>query len=90
MEATIGTTIDVKLPRSKAAPASVNLGVPLLQSGTRDPMTKQLRKLVNRYVTEAPDLAPAKPPKSERGKKSRPLPKRAATGWFRRPRAVSS
>jgi pilus assembly protein CpaE len=90
MEATIGTTIDVKLPRSKAATASVNLGVPLLQSGTRDPMTKQLRKLVNHFVMAAPDLAPAKPPKSERGKKSRPLPKRAASGWFRRPRAVSS
>jgi len=91
MEATIGTTIDVKLPRSKAAPASVNLGVPLLQSGTRDAMTKQLRKLVDSFVTTtAPDLAPAKPPKPDSGKKSRPLPRRAASGWFRRPRAVSS
>ena len=91
IEATIGTTIDVKLPRSKAAPASANLGVPLLQSGTRDAMTKQLRKLVDSFVTTtAPDLAPAKPPKPDRGKKSRPLPKRAASGWFRRPRAASS
>jgi pilus assembly protein CpaE len=91
MEATIGTTIDVKLPRSKAATASVNLGVPLLQSGTRDAMTKQLRKLVNCIVTTtAPDLAPGKTPRSDSGKKSRPLPKRAASGWFRRPRAVSS
>ena len=38
------------LPRSKAVPASVNLGVLLLQSGTRDTMTKQLRRLVGRFV----------------------------------------
>ena len=67
MEATIGTTIDVMLPRSKAAPASVNLGVPLLQSGTRDAMTKQLRRLVNRFVTAASDLAPAKPAEARSG-----------------------
>ncbi|WP_129788419.1 AAA family ATPase [Promicromonospora panici] len=49
-EATLGTGVDLLLPRSKAIPASVNLGVPLLQSGVRDPMTKQLRTLVGRYT----------------------------------------
>ena len=39
VEATLGTAVDLALPRSKAAPASVNQGVPLLQSGVRDPMT---------------------------------------------------
>ena len=45
-EATIGSPINVVLPRSKATPRSVNQGVPLLQSGARDPMTKELRRLV--------------------------------------------
>ena len=49
-QATIGTAIDVVLPRSKATPRSVNQGVPLLQSGVRDPMTKQLRGLVDRFA----------------------------------------
>jgi pilus assembly protein CpaE len=53
VEATIGTTVDVRLPRSKAVPSSVNQGVPLLQSGVRDPMTNELRRLVARYVPEA-------------------------------------
>ncbi|MDV7999867.1 CpaE family protein [Rhodococcus sp. IEGM 1408] len=53
VEATIGTGVDLVLPRSKAAPVSVNQGIPLLQSDTRDQMTKQLRKLVDRF-TPAP------------------------------------
>ena len=53
VEATLGTAVDLALPRSKAAPASVNQGVPMLQSGVRDPMTAELRRLVARF---APDL----------------------------------
>ena len=34
VETTIGTGVDVVLPRSKAVPASTNQGVPLLQSGS--------------------------------------------------------
>lgn len=49
VEATIGTSVDLSLPRSKAVPASVNRGVPLLQTSGRDPMTKQLRRLVERF-----------------------------------------
>ncbi|MFI8589909.1 CpaE family protein [Dietzia maris] len=52
-EATIGAGVDLVLPRSKAVPVSVNQGLPLLQSDTRDPMTKQLRKLVDQF-TPAP------------------------------------
>ena len=37
VETTIGTGVDVVLPRSKAVPASTNQGVPLLQSGTARP-----------------------------------------------------
>ena len=50
VEATIGTSVNLILPRSRAAAASVNQGVPLLQSDVRDPMTKQLRKLVSAYA----------------------------------------
>lgn len=53
VEATIGTGVDLVLPRSKAVPVSVNQGVPLLQSDGRDAMAKQLRKLVDRF-TPAP------------------------------------
>jgi pilus assembly protein CpaE len=50
VEATIGTRIDTRLPRSKAAQTSVNQGMPLLQSGARDPMSKALRSLVSQFA----------------------------------------
>jgi pilus assembly protein CpaE len=50
VETTIGTGVDVVLPRSKAVPASTNQGVPLLQSGRRDPMAKELQRLVARFA----------------------------------------
>ncbi len=87
IEATIGAPVDLMLPRSKAAPASVNLGVPLLQSGTRDPMTKQLRALVGRF---APGAIPDKKVTPLPGKHAKtPVPRRAASGWFRRPRQAA-
>jgi pilus assembly protein CpaE len=90
IEATIGAPVDVLLPRSKAAPASVNLGVPLLQSGTRDPMTKQLRTLVSRLSDAAAGGKAAKPLPGFKAKAGGPTPRRAASGWFRRPRAMAS
>jgi pilus assembly protein CpaE len=89
VEATIGTAVDVLLPRSKAALASVNLGVPLLQSGVRDPMTKQLRGLVERLSDHDASTATSQP-KGFKAKSTSPTPRRAASGWFRRPRAVAS
>ncbi|MGY1813066.1 AAA family ATPase [Blastococcus sp. SYSU D00820] len=50
VETAIGIGIDVVLPRSSAVPASTNAGVPLLQAGTRDPMAKELRRLVARFA----------------------------------------
>jgi pilus assembly protein CpaE len=90
IEATIGTSVDVMLPRSKAAPASVNLGVPLLQSGTRDPMTKQLRTLVDRVGDGGTEGKAAKPLPGFGSKASTPTPRRAASGWFRKPRTLAS
>lgn len=49
VEATIGCPVDVVLPRSRAVPYSTNKGVPLLQDSTRDPVTKGLRQLVERF-----------------------------------------
>jgi pilus assembly protein CpaE len=89
VEATIGASVDVLLPRSKAAPASVNLGVPLLQSGVRDPMTRQLRALVDR-LADGPGAAPVPQLRGLKRQASTPAPRRAASGWFRRPRAVAS
>jgi pilus assembly protein CpaE len=55
-QATIGRPIDITLPRSKATPRSVNQGVPLLQSGVRDPMTKALRGLVDSFASAPASL----------------------------------
>ena len=84
VEATIGRNVDVRLPRSKVIPASVNQGLPLLQSGGRDPMTKQLRGLVSR-LTPAP-LPKVKPERNNRksAKSAGPKPRRAVAGhWYR-------
>lgn len=59
VEATIDTGVDLVLPRSRAAAMSTNQGIPLLQNDTRDALTKQLRKLVDRF-TPAP-MRPAAP-----------------------------
>jgi pilus assembly protein CpaE len=49
VEATIGAPVDVVLPRSKNLPFSTNKGVPVLQEGNRDPASKGLRQLVDRF-----------------------------------------
>ena len=106
VEATIGTRIDERLPRSKAIVASVNQGLPLLQTGGRDPMTKQLRGLVNRFApAPLPKLkpqpagrkapAPTKAPKPTRAPKPKknaaPEPKpRRAAGHWSRGRWVGA
>ena len=53
VEATIGTGVDLILPRHRSVVDSVNQGVPLLQNDGRDPMSKQLRKLVDRFTPNA-------------------------------------
>jgi pilus assembly protein CpaE len=50
VETAIGTGIDVVLPRSSAVPASTNQGVPILDTGARDPFVKELRRLVSRFA----------------------------------------
>ena len=58
VELAIGAGVDVVLPRSSNVPASTNKGVPLIQSGSkRDPMVKELKRLVARF--QATPLAQA-------------------------------
>jgi pilus assembly protein CpaE len=49
VEATIGTAVDISIPRSKAVAFSTNRGIPLLQDGRKDPAVKGLRQLVERF-----------------------------------------
>ena len=53
VEATIGTGVDLIVPRHRGVVVSVNRGVPLLQGDARDPVSKQLRKLVDRFTPNA-------------------------------------
>lgn len=48
VESTIQASVDHVLPSSKMVPVSVNQGIPLLQSRTKDPVTRQLMSLVER------------------------------------------
>jgi pilus assembly protein CpaE len=52
VEASIGTTVDLVLPASKAVLLSTNQGVPLLQTDARGPVAKELRRLVEHLATE--------------------------------------
>ena len=57
VEATVGVKVDVAIPQSAAVPLSVNQGIPLLQSGSKDPAARQLRMVVERVtgaILEAP------------------------------------
>jgi pilus assembly protein CpaE len=59
VETTIGTGVDVVLPRSKHVPASTNRGVPILASHRRDPMAKEMQRLVSRFAA-TPLMKPGK------------------------------
>ncbi len=49
IEATLRIPVDIVLPLSPSAPFSTNKGVPMLQEGIRNPVTKNLKKLVDRF-----------------------------------------
>ncbi|GAA4757256.1 hypothetical protein GCM10023328_46450 [Modestobacter marinus] len=57
VERTVGGPLDLVLPRHKAVPLSTNTGVPLLEAGGKDPVTRGLRTLVDRI---APPAAPVR------------------------------
>lgn len=56
VEAMLGCGVDVSLPRSKEVPLSTNRGVPLVETGRRDPVAKGITALAARFAT-APDRA---------------------------------
>lgn len=50
IESTVGLPVEVVLPHSRAVPFTTNAGVPILQAGRRDPVTKGLGVLVSKIV----------------------------------------
>lgn len=50
IEATIQARVDLTIPHSKAVTPALNTGVPLLRHKPRDPVTKQMRKLIAYYT----------------------------------------
>ncbi|MCH1883726.1 AAA family ATPase [Agrococcus sp. ARC_14] len=53
VEATIRSKVDLTIPHSRAVSASLNMGVPLLQHKPRDPVSKQVGKLLAYYADAA-------------------------------------
>lgn len=49
VESTIGSPVDVSIPRSRAVGLSTNRGIPVLQAGRKDPAAKGLQQLVERF-----------------------------------------
>lgn len=84
IEATIRCGVDHQLPRSKAAVDAVNQGIPLLESGVRDPLTKQLRTVVDSIVGTEIEPALPTPMNEERPDQTGKVkPRRAASRWSR-------
>jgi pilus assembly protein CpaE len=52
IEATLAAPVDVSIPRSRAINLATNRGIPLLQDQVRDPATKSLTELVQRFDHE--------------------------------------
>lgn len=90
IEATIRARVDHQLPRSKAAVDAVNQGVPLLESGLRDPLTKQLRLLVDGIVGDETDAEISDVPSGLQPEHSGKVkPRRAASRWSRTKQLVA-
>lgn len=49
LESTMGAPVDVSIPRSRAVALSTNRGIPILQEPVKDPATKGLNQLVERF-----------------------------------------
>jgi pilus assembly protein CpaE len=94
VEETVGTSVDLLLPRSKAVLTSVNQGVPLLQAGGRDAVTKKLRRLVQQLTAGDPAGQPAqgKPGRTARtnDKLVEVNPWRTEVRWRRTRKALAS
>ena len=52
VEQTLGAPLDVVLPRHDAVPLSTNTGVPLLEKGGKDPVTRGLQSLLQRIAPQ--------------------------------------
>ena len=78
VEATLKTRVSLTLPRSKHTVNSTNQGIPLLESGQRDPMSKAPHE-----AGGAAGRRRSRPPTSARTAKTR-------QPWWRRNRQVAA
>lgn len=53
---TLGVPVETSIPVSKAAPASINTGVPLMQTRARDPLVKAMAPLASSLLPAGVDL----------------------------------
>ncbi len=53
VETTVGSPLDVVLPRTTAVPLSTNTGSPLLETGSRDAVARGLQTLLGRLLPDA-------------------------------------
>lgn len=56
VDETLGIDVQTAIPVSKGAPASLNVGVPLMQARVRDPLVKALVPLANTLLPQGTDL----------------------------------
>ena len=59
IEATVGMSVDVSLPSTRAVPLSLNQGTPVLESDRRSPLARRLLDLVARFADQRTQSAPA-------------------------------
>lgn len=52
VEATVGMTVDVSVPSSRAVPLSMNQGSPIVESEPRSSVAKQMAELTRRFVDQ--------------------------------------
>ena len=52
VESTVGMTVDIAVPSSRAVPLSMNQGSPLVESDPRSPAARQLMELTKRFLDQ--------------------------------------
>ena len=52
VEATVGLTVNVAVPSSRAVPLAINQGIPLIVSDPRHPVSRELSNLVGMFVEQ--------------------------------------
>ena len=69
IETTVGMTISVAIPSSRAVPLSMNQGIPLLEGAQKSPVSRSLGELVNRLAGDTAAKQSAQSPSLRRKRK---------------------